>query len=256
MKETISVKLVEDTNKIGWEPWVLLVAILTLIASVIIPYAQKKYEEFRAKRNFQYYLKKQIGLVLNHLTMSKLEYIEPSVRNEPKKEYLLINDLILKIKDDFSKHKNTVQPRVIFMMMLNVQNMCLFAHQARKIISTIDLQNITERTLEFGKELSKKELDKIYGLILIYESFQSISLFHDRFNDLKAITRLFEDNEWIGLQVEHKLLNDQSQLNDDLLLLNDNERSLNELSDIILILNQETKKYFEYDKLQQKRESY
>lgn len=57
MKETISVKLVEDVNKIDWEPWVLLVAILTLIASVIIPFAQKKYEEYRAKRNFQYYLR-------------------------------------------------------------------------------------------------------------------------------------------------------------------------------------------------------
>ncbi|WP_312553290.1 hypothetical protein [Empedobacter brevis] len=247
MKETISV------NKIDWEPWVLLVAILTLIASVIIPFTQKKYEEFRAKRNFQYYLKKQIGLMLNHLTTSKIEYIEPSVRNEPKKEYLLIKDLIIKIKTDFTEHKNTVQPRVIFMMQMNIQNMCLFAYQARKIISTIDLQNITERTLEFGKELSKKELDKIYGLILIYESFQSISLFHDRFGEFKAITRLLAGNEWIGLKVEKELLNNQTQLNEDLLLLNDNERSLEELSNMILILNQETKKYFDYDNLQLKR---
>lgn len=253
MKDTISVKLMEDTNKFVWEPWVLFVAILTLIASVIIPFAQKKYEEFRAKRNFQYYLKKQIGLVLNHVTISKIEYIEPSVRNEPKKEYLLIKDFIVKIKNDFSEHKNTVQPRVIFVMLMNIQKMCLFAYQARKTISNIDLQNITERTLEFGKELSKKELDKIYGLILIYESFQSVSLFHDRFAELKAITRLIEENEWMGLKVEKELLNSQTQLNEDLLLLNDNERSLEELSNIILILNQETKKYFDYDNLQLKR---
>ncbi|SHM36851.1 hypothetical protein SAMN05444275_11277 [Myroides odoratimimus subsp. xuanwuensis] len=253
MKETISVKLIEDVNKINWEPWVLLVAILTLIASVIIPFAQKKYEEFRAKRNFQYYLKKQIGLVLNHLTTTKVEYIEPSVRNEPKKEYLLIKDLIIKIKKDFTEHKNTFQPRVIFMMQMNIQNMCLFAHQARETISTIDLQNITERTLEFGKELSENELNKIYGLILIYESFQSISLFHDRFGEFKGITRLMVENEWIGLKVESDLLNNQNQLNEDLLLLNDNERSLEELSNIILILNQETKKYFDYDNLQLKR---
>ncbi|OPC23499.1 hypothetical protein BAX95_06375 [Elizabethkingia meningoseptica] len=255
MKETISVKIIEDANKIDWEPWVLIVAILALIASVIIPFAQKKYEEFGAKRNFQYYLKKQIGLMLNHLTMSKIEYNEPSVRNEPKKEYLLIKDFIVKIKSDFSEHKNTVQPRVIFMMLMNIQNLCLFAYQARKIISTIDLQNITERTLEFGKELSKKELNKIYGLILIYESFQSISLFHDRFNEMKSITRLIEENEWSGLKVEKELLSNQNKLNDDLLLLNDNEKSLEELSNIILILNRETKKYFDYDKLQQKRKS-
>lgn len=253
MKETISVKLIEDPNRINWEPWVLTVAILTLIASVIIPFAQKKYEEFRAKRNFQYYLKKQIGLILNHITTSKIEYLEPSVRNEPKKEYLLIKDLIIKIKNDFAKNKNTVQPRVNFMMQMNIQNMCLFAYQARKIISTIDLQNITERTLEFGKELSKKELNKTYGLILIYESFQSISLFHDRFGKFKAITRLIVENEWIGLKVEKEFLNDQKQLNEDLLLLNDNERSLEELSNIILIMNQETKRYFDYDNLQLKR---
>lgn len=209
MKETISVKLIEETNKINWEPWVLIVAILTLIASIIIPFAQKKYEEFRAKRNFQYYLKKQIGLLLNHLTTSKIEYLEPGVRNDPKKEYLLIKDLIIKIKNDFAKHKNIVQPRVNFMLQINIQNMCLFAYQARKIISTIDLQNITERTLEFGKELSKKELNKIYGLISIYESFHSISLFLDKFGGFKAIKRLMVDTEWIGLKVEKELLNNQ-----------------------------------------------
>ncbi|WP_420553244.1 hypothetical protein [Tenacibaculum aiptasiae] len=72
-------------NNINWNAWTLLVAILALIASVLIPYFQKKYEEFRAKRNFQYYLKKQIGLVLNLLTLEKLEYHEPSVKTHPKK---------------------------------------------------------------------------------------------------------------------------------------------------------------------------
>ena len=88
MKEKILEKTFEESSKVNWEPWVLLVAILALIASVIIPFAQKKYEEFRAKRNFQYYLKKQIGLVLNLLTTVKLEYIEPSVKNDPSKELL------------------------------------------------------------------------------------------------------------------------------------------------------------------------
>lgn len=240
---------------IDWEPWVLFVAILSLIASVIIPFAQKKYEERRAKRNFQYYLKKQIGLVLNHLTLSKLEYIEPSVKNEPKKEYVLIKEFIIKLREDFKIHKNSVQPRVIFMMLMNIQKVCMFAFQARKIIATIDLQNITERMLENGKELSKKELAKVYGLILIYESFQSISQFHDRFANMKSISRIIEDKEWVGLKVEKELLNNQNQLNEDLLFLNDNEQSVDELTNIILILNQETKKYFDYDKIELKTKS-
>jgi len=69
-------------NKTEWDGWMLLVAVLSQIASIIIPFAQKKYEEIRAKRNFQYYLKKQIGFILNLLTSEKLEYHEPSLRNK------------------------------------------------------------------------------------------------------------------------------------------------------------------------------
>lgn len=240
-------------DKIEWNDWMLLVAVLALVASVIIPFAQKKYEEYRAKRNFQYYLKKQIGLILNLLTSEKLEYHEPSVKNEPKKEFLLIQDFIGELQKDFKEHKNTVQPRVIFMLLMNVQKLCHFAYQLRRIISTIDLQGITNKTLEHGKELSKKELNKIYGLILICESYMSISLFHDKFDSIKSIKRDIENNTWKGLKVEKDLLTNQKRLNEDLLILNDNENSLKELSDILLIINQETKKYFDYEKLQKKR---
>lgn len=253
MDNLVRVKIVEDINKIDWEPWVLLVAVLSLIAAVIIPFAQKKYEEFRAKRNFQYYLKKQIGLVLNVLTIEKLEYIEPSVKNDPSKDILFIEDFILRLKIDFKEHKNSVQPRVIFMLLMNVQKLCHFAYQLRRNIGTINLQSLTEKTLEHGKELSKEELNKIYGLILVYEGFQSISLFHDRFEQIKSIKRLRENQVWIGLAVDNELLQNQAKLNEDLLVLNDNERSLEELENIVLIANQETKKYFDYDKLQETR---
>lgn len=240
-------------DKIEWDGWMLLVAVLALIAAVFIPFAQKKYEEFRAKRNFQYYLKKQIGLILNLLTSEKLEYHQPSVKNEPKKEFLLIKDFIGELQKDFKEHKNTVQPRIIFMVLMNVQKLCHFAYQLRRIISTIELQSITDKTLEHGKELSKNELNKIYGLILICESYMSISLFHDKFDSIKSIRRDIENDIWKGLKVEKDLLTNQDRLNKDLLILNDNENSLKELSDILLIINQETKKYFDYDKLQKKR---
>jgi hypothetical protein len=40
MKEIIPIKIIEGSDNVNWEPWVLLVAVLTLIASVIIPFAQ------------------------------------------------------------------------------------------------------------------------------------------------------------------------------------------------------------------------
>lgn len=253
MEKVIPVKIIEDSTKIDWEPWVLLVATLSLIAAVILPFAQKRYEEIRTKRNFQYYLKKQIGLVLNILTTQKLEYVEPSVKNEPKKELLYVKDFIAKIKSDFKEHKNTVQPRVIFMLLMNIQKLCHFSYQLRQIISGIDLQNITEKTLEHGRELSKEELNKIYGLILVYESYVGISTFHDNFDKTKSIRREFQDNVWVGLKVENSLLSNQGVLNEDLFIINDNENSLEELQNILLIVNQETKKYFDYDNMQLKR---
>jgi hypothetical protein len=253
MKEIIPIRIIEESSKINWEPWVLFVATLTLIASVIIPFAQKKYDEFRTKRNFQYYLKKQIGLVLNLLTTVKLEYIEPSVKNEPQKDSLFIKDFIVKLKSDFKEHKNSVQPRVIFMLLMNIQKLCQFSNNLRLNVSIINLQKITEKTLEHGKELSKEELNSIYGLILIYESYLSISLFHDKFGEIKSIKRVIEKDIWIGLAVEKDLLTNQTKLNDDLLVINDNENSLEELQNIVLVVNQETKKYFGYDKLQEKR---
>ena len=132
----------------NWEPWFLTIAILSLIAAVIIPFAQKKYEEYRTKRNFQFYLKKQIGLILNQLTSEKIEYFEPSVKNDPKKNFLLVSDFIKDLKNDFEKHKNSVQPRVIFALLMNIQNLCHYCYRLRLNISTIDLQNLTEKTLE------------------------------------------------------------------------------------------------------------
>lgn len=57
-QQAIPVKIISDTNKIDWEPYVLIVATLSLLAAVIIPFAQKWYEEYRTKRSFQFYFKK------------------------------------------------------------------------------------------------------------------------------------------------------------------------------------------------------
>ncbi len=49
-----------------------------------------------------------------------------------------------------------------------------------------------------------------------------------------------------------RTFNKSKSINEDLVLINNNESSLKELQDIILILNQETKKYYNYDILQSK----
>ena len=60
-QQVIPVKFILDTTKFDWEPFVLIVATLSLLAAVIIPFAQKWYEQYRTKRSFQFYFKKQLG---------------------------------------------------------------------------------------------------------------------------------------------------------------------------------------------------
>ena len=139
------------------------------------------------------------------------------------------------------------------MLLMNVEKLCQFASSLNDNISAINLQLITEKTLEHGKELSKDELNKIYGLILIYESYISISRFHDKFDGIKSIKRVYENGRWVGLSVENELLSNQNRLSEDLLFLNDNETSLEELQNVILVVNQETRKYFDYERSQMKR---
>lgn len=252
-REIIPVKIIADTNKVEWEPYVLLVATLALIAAVIIPFAQKWYEEFRTKRSFQFYFKKQLGIVLNLLTDEKIEYIRPSVKDNSEKEYLSPTEFSRKLEADFKEHKEAVQPRTIFTLLLNLQQFMQFTNQLRFSLTKIDFEKLTERTLEHGKELSKAELKKAYGIILILESFISISLFHDKFGDMKTIKREIREKVWVGLKLEKNLLQNQTLLNLDLLHLNNNERSIFEITQIVRIVEAKIKEYFDYDNLQRKR---
>lgn len=253
VREIIPVKIIADTNKIEWGPYVLLVATLSLIAAVIIPFAQKRYEEYRTKRSFQFYFKKQLGIVLNLLTDEKIEYIKPSVKDNPEKEYLSPTDFSRKLEGDFKEHKEAVQPRTIFTLLLNLQQFMKFTSQLRFSLTKIDFEKLTERTLEHGKELSKAELQKAYGIILIFESFISISLFHDKFGDMKTIKREIREKIWVGLKLEKDLLQNQTLLNLDLLHLNNNERSIFKITQMVRIVEAKTKEYFDYDNLQTKR---
>lgn len=254
-QQVIPVKIISDTTKFDWEPYVLIVATLSLVASVIIPFAQKWYEEFRTKRSFQFYFKKQLGIVLNLLTSQKIEYIKPSVKDNPEKQYLTPTEFSRKLEEDLKEYKESLQPRTIFSLLINLQQFMQYVFQLRYSLTQIDFVKLTERTLEHGKELSKDELQKAYGIVLIYESFISISLFHDRFGKMKTIKRDFKENVWVGLKLDKDFLENQNLLNQDLLHLNNNDRSIIEITQMVRIVEEKTKEYFDYDNLQKKRKT-
>ncbi|MBC5836230.1 hypothetical protein G6N05_15215 [Flavobacterium sp. F372] len=251
-KEIIPIKIISEP-KFDWEPYVLLIATLSLIAAVIIPFAQKWYEEYRTKRSFQFYFKKQLGIILNLITSEKIEYISPGIKDNPEKVFLSPSEFSKKLEVDFKNNKEAVQPKTIFILLMNLQKMMHYSYQLRYALSKIEFDKLTDKTLEHGKELSNKELQKAYGIILIYESFISISTFHDRFGDMKSIQREIRDKIWIGLKLEKDFLQKQSVLNDDLQLINNHENSIFEITEMIRIVETKTKEYFEYEKNQKKR---
>lgn len=231
-------------EKFDWNPYVLLIATLSLIAAVIIPFAEKKYEEFKAKRSFKIYFKKQLGEIFNFLTAEKIEYFEPSIKNDPAKQQLNIVELTKRVDSDFKIHKNTAQLKIILPLLMNVHNVMHYSYQLRHLINRAKLDKLTEKTLEHGGKLSDKELKNVYGLVLVLEGFVSISLFHDRFGELKTVKRLEENNLWVGMKLGKDFLQKQHELNDDLQYLNDNEKSMSEITTILRVVEDKVREYF------------
>jgi hypothetical protein len=70
---------------------------------------------------------------------------------------------------------------------------------------------------------------------------------------MKTIKREIKEKVWVGLKLEKDFLQNQTLLNQDLLHLNNNERSIFEITEMVRIVEAKTKEYFDYDKLQSKR---
>lgn len=245
---SLAKEMYHDTKPIqyiNWSPWVLLVATLSLIAAVIIPFIQKILEQKKTKNGFQFYLKKQLGNVFNLMTSEKIEYHEPSVKNKIEKELLDLKTACKKVLQDYESHKSAVQPKIIFMMLMNIQSLFHFSYKLRHTVGRVNFDKITDKTLDNGNNLSDKELEKIYAVLLTLEGYLSISAFHDRFGNLKSIKRDIKDKIWVGLKLEGDFLGKQEVLNEDLAYLNDNENSLKEVVGILELVNKETIKYFE-----------
>ncbi|VXA98898.1 hypothetical protein FLAVO9AF_10219 [Flavobacterium sp. 9AF] len=50
--EPIKVKIIEEGDKIDWNLWFLLIAVLSLIAAVLIPYIQKNMKKTKLNMGF------------------------------------------------------------------------------------------------------------------------------------------------------------------------------------------------------------
>lgn len=80
-------------------------------------------------------------------------------------------------------------------------------------------------------------------------------MFHDRFGEMKTIKRDIKEKVWVGLKLDKDILQNQALLNQDLLHLNNNERSIFEIAQMVRIVEDKTKEYFDYDNLQKKRKT-
>lgn len=251
----IQVELIENSDKIDWNVWFLLIAVLTLITAVIIPFAQKKYEERKSKFGFHLYVKKKLGIVWNILTYDKLEYKQPRSAEKMDNELLTFDKLIYKFEKDFKENKNTIHPLFAFGIIFNLQNLLFTVKRIQYSLNSIDIKNLDEKTLEFGDKLSKSEHHKLNGLYLLIEHYFSITNFHDKFDSLKSIKRKEKDSKWIGLEVDKKVLKKQKWILKDLEYLRENELSIDEILKMNKLLIQELKSYFEFEKLDKKRKN-
>lgn len=249
----IKVEIIDNPEKVDWNIWFLLIAVLTLIAAVFIPFAQKKYEERKSKFGFHLYVKKKLGIVWNLLTYDQFEYKQPKSAEKMDDEILTFDKLILKFEKDFKEHKGTIHPLFAFGIIFNLQNLLFTVKRTQYALCEIDIRNLDEKTLEYGDKLSKSEHHKLNSLYLLIEHYFSITSFHDKFDTLKSIKRKEKNSKWVGLEVDQKVLKKQNLILEDLEYLRENELSIGEILKINKLLIQELKSYFEFEKLNKKR---
>ncbi len=240
-------------QQIDWNKWLTLIAALTVVVAVVIPFAQKKYDEMKAKISFHLYLKKYFGILFNILIYDKIEYTRPSIKDDPEKLLFTFLEFLRQFETDFKEHQNTLQTRVAFSIVFNLQNILFVVHRIQSAIRQTNVDKLYEQTLAYGNSLTKKELNKIYGILLLMEHFTSITQFHDRFANMKSIQRETKNGIWIGLKVDQNLLKNQQLVAEDIKHLCNDEMSIQEIFKISKLLIQELKNFYDFDKLQKKR---
>jgi len=253
VNQPIKVKIIEEADKFDWNVWFLAVAVLSLIAAVILPFAQKKYEESKSKYAFHLYVKKKFGIIFNMLTYDLYTYKHIKDAQNLDNLNLTFDNIIYRFEKDYKENKNSIHPLFAFGVLLNFQDLLFTVKRIQYVLNTIDLKDIDEKSLEYGDKLSKKEHNKLSAILLLIEHYYSITNFHDKFSSLKSIKREIKDKQWIGLKVEGNVLKEQNLIMEDLAFLRENEISIEEIIKTNKLLIQELKSYFDYEKLKKKR---
>jgi hypothetical protein len=251
--EPIRIQIQESKDGIDWNVWFLLLGVLSLIAAVAIPFIQKKYEERKAKYGFHLYIKKRLGVVWNLLTYDKFEYKQPTTTESMDDLQLTFDTLVFRFEKDFQKLKDTIHPLFAFGVLFNLQKLLQTVYRVQQALTTIDLNNLDEKTLEYGDKLSKSEHHKLTGIYMLIEHYISITSYHDKFDSLQAIKRQVKDKRWTGLIVENTVLQNQGIILKDMQYLKENEISINEILNVNKLLIQELKSYFDFDKLEKRK---
>lgn len=231
----------------------LTIAIIAVAVSIATPFAQRKYEEWKSRISFKLYLKKYLGVLFNILTYDKIEYHVPSIKDNPEKINLTLPEYLKRLEKDLKEHQNTVQYRVAFAILFNVQNLFSVVNRTKLEIERVNVDSLYEHTLGYGSNLSKKNLNKIYGILLLMEHYNSITTFHDRFNDLKSIKRIIKDGKVVGFELDKNILKDQQMVAEDMKHLCNHELSIDEVIKVNKLLIQEIKDFFDFEKLKKKK---
>lgn len=252
----IKVQIIDDVDKFDWNIWFLLIAVLSLIAAVIIPFAQRKYEERKSKYGFHLYVKKKIGILWNILTYDKFEYKQPTSAESMDDLPLTFDQLINQFEKDYKKNKNTINPIFAFGVIFNLQNILFTVKRIQYCLDSIDLKDLNEKTLAFGDNLSKKEHAKLNALYMLIEHYYSITTFHDKFNNLHSIKREIKNSKWAGLKIDKTVLKNQNMIINDLNYLHELESSIFEILNINKLLIQELKSYFYFNNLEKRRKKH
>jgi len=199
------------------------------------------------------YLKKYFGILFNIIIYDKIEYTKPTVKDTPEKIELTFGEYLNAFEKDFNEYKNTSQFRIAFSILINLQNLLLVVNRINAVIKYIDANKLYEQTLSYGNSLTKDELNKIYGILLLIENFNSITSFHDRFGSIRSIQRVIDQGEWTGLKVDRALLKNQQLIIEDLQNLSNDNLSIHEIINISKLLLQELKSFYNFNKLVKKK---
>jgi hypothetical protein len=230
-----------------WNEWSLVVSAIAVLMAIMIPFAQKKYEEWKAKISFKLYLKKYFGIILNMGTYDKLPYTVPSV-TDPVRIELFLKDFINRMTEDYEKYKNTEQPRIAFILVFNVQSIYMAVQRFQLEIKGLNINNLYEQTLAYGHNLSKGELYDIYGIMLILENYHSITSFHDKFQKLKTTQRITRKDRAPELIVHNEVIKNQNEIFDDLKTVNKDYANVKEVIHATMIMINRIVKFYGKEK--------